>query len=491
MTMLFVNFSSEDCVGMHQTCRFQDYRFSSPAIIVSIALLFMTVLVVLASSQRVYAAQANQIRIGGDYSYLRVPTGSSYRWCEESCRDDARCKSWTYIKPSQQCRLKRIIAPARPSKCCISGVKPVSRKKSRREICADFASLAVDQQDENLFRKCGYRGEKWSDRYKKHFRGCLSMTPRQRVTESANRKKALYRCEKNKRRINRDCQRFAETADEIARSAGQNSCRISLPENLVDYDSAYDWCRKNKDEANAGVLSEARAALSSCLKRGGGPYVERCDAYAKTAIKQYGQGRRNECGFTGSRWNNNYKSHYQWCLKVDPWDTRNETQVRRDAVDRCIAQGGAGDEGKIACDHYARLASEQTRSNRKQNCGLKGRRWLANYDRHYAWCARTSKVNRDSELKYREQELSKCFERGGGPYDEACDTYAVRSIRQYEKNIRRSCNYRGKYWHDSYIRHYKWCKSASSGRRARKMLERKALLSTCKFGLRLPFGRQN
>ena len=152
-------------------------------------------------------------------------------------------------------------------------------------------------------------------------------------------------------------------------------------------------------------------------------------------------------------------------------------------------KAGDGVEGKVACDHYARLASEQTRSNRKQNCGLKGRRWLANYDRHVAWCAKTSKVNRDSELKYREAELSKCFERGGGAFNEACDTYAVRSLRQFEKNTSRSCNFRGKYWHNSYIRHYKWCTKASSGRRTRKMLERKVLLSTCKFGFKLPFGR--
>jgi hypothetical protein len=357
-------------------------------------------------------------------------------------------------------------------------------------LCADYASLAIDQQDENLFRKCGYRGANWNDRYKSHFRGCLTMTPRQRVTRSANRKKALLRCEQNRRRINRECQRFAETADEISRSAGENDCQLSQTEWLGGYGVAYDWCRKNKNKASDAALSGARSALSSCLARGGGPYAKRCDTYARNAVKQYDKARRAECGFTGRHWNNSYRRHYQWCLKVDPWDVGNQTEVRDNALKRCLAQGGSGDEGKIACDHYARLASEQTRSNRKQSCGLKGRRWLANYDRHFAWCTKTSKVNRDSELKYREEELSKCFERGGGAYNEACDTYAVRAVRQYKKNVDRSCNFSGKYWHNSYIRHYKWCTKVSSGRRTRKRLERKALLSTCKFGFRLPFGRQ-
>ena len=404
---------------------------------ITFMVLFMAFFFMMVNAGQVFGAQTDQIRIGGDYNYLNVPPGFGYRWCEESCRDDARCKSWTFIKPNAQCRLKRFVAPASPSKCCVSGVKRPKKKKSRREICADFASLSVDQQDENLFRKCGYRGEDWSDRYKSHFRGCLRLTPRQRVTKIANRKKAIQRCEQNRRRVNRVCQRFAQSAEKISRSAGENNCRLTSAKWMGGYDTAYDWCRKNKTQANATILSEARGALSSCLARGGGPYVERCDTYANKAVKQYDQARRNECGFSGSRWNASYRRHYQWCLKVDPWDIRNETRVRQNNLDRCLAQGGGGKEGKIACDHYARLASEQTRSNRKQNCGLKGRRWLANYDRHFAWCAKTSKVNRDSELKYRENELSKCFERGGGAYNETCDSYAVRAIRQFKKNTDR------------------------------------------------------
>lgn len=470
---------------MRQTRRSKSCHFT-----VSVLAMFMAVFFISASTGKVQAAQANQIRIGGDYNYLTVPPGSGFGWCEDSCRNDARCKSWTFIKPSRQCRLKRIVAPARSSKCCVSGVKKASKKKSRRELCADFASKALDQQDENLVRKCGYRGNKWSARYKTYFRGCLSLTPKQRATQTENRKTALRRCEKNKRRVNRECQRFAETAEELSRSAGENKCRLPQAKWSGGYDRAYDWCRKNKDAANEGVLRDARATLSACLSRGGGPYVQRCDTYAKMAVKQYDKARRNECGFSKSRWNASYRSHYQWCLKVDPWDVKNETEVRGHDLDRCVAQGGGGSEGKIACDHYARLASEQTRSNRKQKCGLKGRRWQANYDRHFAWCSKTSKINRDQELQYREAELSKCFERGGGAYEEACDTYAVRSVRQFTKNVERRCNYRGKYWHDSYIRHYKWCAAVSPGRRSRKMLERKALLSTCKFGLRLPFGRQ-
>ncbi len=437
------------------------------------------------------AAQANQIRIGGDYSYLRVPDGSGYRWCEESCRNDVRCKSWTYIRPRRQCRLKRIVAPALPGKCCVSGVREVPKKRTRREICADFASQAVDQQDENLARKCGYRGENWSDRYKTHFRACLVLTPAQRRAQAANRARALRRCERNRRRVDRDCQRFAENAAEISRAAGKNRCSLPQTPWPGNYDDAYQWCQQNRDKAGEGALRGVRSALSACLARGGGPFVQRCDSFARTAVKQYHKARRNECGFDKKRWNASYRRHYQWCLKVDPWDVKIETDVREKELERCIAQGGAGEEGKVACEHYSRLASEQTRSNRKQNCGLKGRRWQANFDRHFAWCVKTSKINRDEELQYREAELSKCFERGGGPYDEACDTYAVRSIRQFEKNRARGCNFRGKYWHDSYIRHYKWCTKVSSGRRSRKLLERKALLSTCKFGLKLPFGRQH
>jgi hypothetical protein len=48
--------------------------------------------------------------------------------CLEACQKDSRCKAFTFVKPGVQgqkarCWLKDAVPPAKPSSCCISGVK--------------------------------------------------------------------------------------------------------------------------------------------------------------------------------------------------------------------------------------------------------------------------------------------------------------------------------------------------------------------------------
>jgi translation initiation factor 2 beta subunit (eIF-2beta)/eIF-5 len=433
------------------------------------------------------AAEHGQIRIGGDYSYIKVPAGRDYRWCAQTCDNDARCKSWTFIRPNRQCRLKYIVAPARANECCISGVKKRKSGNSRREACAEYASRALEQQDENLAGKCGFKGDLWSSNYKRHFRACLNMPDNRRAVLTGQRKKALERCEDNRTKLDAACQRFADSIERIWQSGNDNNCSLRPAKWLGSFPQAYGFCKAAENPPLEDMLKGKRAELSACLARGGGSYVKRCDTYARDALTQVLDGRKADCGYKGRRWSKEYADHYQWCLKVEPWDLRNEKESRDIALETCREQGGEGKEGQIACDHYARLAAEQTRSNRKLGCGLKGRRWLADYDRHFAWCKTTSRRNREQELRYREDELARCFERGGGNYDETCDDYARAAIRQNDKNLKNGCNYRGKNWHSNYQRHYKWCADAKPARRAKKRLQRKLALETCKIGLRLPF----
>ena len=448
----------------------------------AVAVIVLTVFLWTEGRIEARAAELDSVRIGGDYSYLKAPAGRGAKWCEKRCRLDARCKSWTFVKPRRQCRLKRLVAPLISNKCCVSGAKKKRKSRTRRQLCADFASEAVDHQDENLAKGCGYVGDPWSDDYKLQFRACMLMTPVQQRASFLGRKRALKRCDQVKKKLNTQCRRFALDAVTLAAAVSRNNCSVNPQPWIYGYKQALDWCRENRDKANEDAFKKVRKEFASCLKYGGGPYIKRCDDYARAAIKQYIKARSKECGLRGRLWSKDYKHHYQYCLKVEPWDLENSRQNRKVELQRCEDQAGESNEGKVACDHYSRLASEQTRSNRKYRCGLKGRRWLADYDRHYAWCKTTSKSNRDQELKYRERELSKCFERAGGELIEACDDYAVRSVRQYGENIKKNCNYRGGDWHNSYQRHYKWCVKARSGQAQRRLQRRKRALQTCRRG---------
>jgi hypothetical protein len=437
------------------------------------------------------AAQQDTALVGGDYDYLATPPGGGFSWCEEQCNNDARCRAWTFLKSSGQCRLKRFAAPSQSDSCCTSGVKAKITAPTQRDLCADYANNAVDDQQTNLAQQCGLRGDGWSEDYKLHFRACLDMSPAKRSDLARARELSLKRCDGGKHKVDGDCQRFAALADAVATAGREHDCGLARTPWSASHAAAYDWCLNNRSDANEDALTASRAQLVACLGRGGGRFLERCDGYAREAVSQFETARKTECGFrSGSRWSDSYSAHYQWCMKADEIGARNERADRQIELDRCLADSGGSKEGKVACDHYARLASEQTQTNRKLDCGLTGRRWLADYDRQYAWCIATSKANRLQELKYREEELDKCFQRGGGASDGACDDYASSAVVQYQQSLEGSCHYRGADWHDSYIGHYRWCLAAKPGDAQKRQARRKQALETCRLGVRLPLGRR-
>jgi hypothetical protein len=65
-------------------------------------------------------------RPGGDLMPgFAVPTSSS---CETACRNNAKCRAYTYVKPGYQgpqgqCWLKNTVPPPKANSCCDSGVK--------------------------------------------------------------------------------------------------------------------------------------------------------------------------------------------------------------------------------------------------------------------------------------------------------------------------------------------------------------------------------
>ncbi len=66
-------------------------------------------------------------RQGSDYRSFDLAQADP-ALCRASCTGDAKCKAWTYVKPSIQhpkalCWLKQDVPAAKPSSCCISGIK--------------------------------------------------------------------------------------------------------------------------------------------------------------------------------------------------------------------------------------------------------------------------------------------------------------------------------------------------------------------------------
>jgi hypothetical protein len=66
-------------------------------------------------------------RFGGDYSSFDIKT-DHIEDCEGTCKSDAKCAAWTYVKPGFQgprarCYLKNVVPEVSDKICCVSGKK--------------------------------------------------------------------------------------------------------------------------------------------------------------------------------------------------------------------------------------------------------------------------------------------------------------------------------------------------------------------------------
>ncbi len=66
-------------------------------------------------------------RTGGDYKTFETQPDNSGGACASACKDEQRCRAWTYVRPGYQgavahCYLKARVTVPRHKPCCLSGV---------------------------------------------------------------------------------------------------------------------------------------------------------------------------------------------------------------------------------------------------------------------------------------------------------------------------------------------------------------------------------
>ena len=166
----------------------------------------------------------------------------------------------------------------------------------------------------------------------------------------------------------------------------------------------------------------------------------RCQEYARDAADQADKNDRNRCGYNGPRWSNDRTSHFAWCM-LFPKQAEDELRARNDDLRRCGGGGGGGGdrdrrdgdrrdgdrrgdgdrgnrEGKRAsCDTYSSIATVQTEANDKYRCGNRGPEWSNNKRGHFEWCMTNKREFTLDEMRFRAQELQKCFN-NLGDYDD-------------------------------------------------------------------------
>ncbi len=101
--------------------------------------------------------------------------GAHFKWC---------------LGVPQSARDQEAQARATTLQGCIDA-RAAAVERATKNACAQYASVAVDQQKDNLQRRCGFTGGRWSDNFFGHFGWCLSVGPDGAGKETAARYAAL------------------------------------------------------------------------------------------------------------------------------------------------------------------------------------------------------------------------------------------------------------------------------------------------------------
>lgn len=259
-------------------------------------------------------------------------------------------------------------------------------------------------------------------------------------------------------------------------------------------------CRLHRIAAFAG--SFALSALLCGVAQAAPPRL--CERYANNAVRAVENADRSGCQVDGLRWAQNYRAHYDWCLRAAPSQLREEEEAREDELRVCHRGGEGGRQGP-GCDRYARHAVEQFEEGLRAGCRFGGLRWSPNYDDHLQWCRRVSVDEAIAEDESRSADLAACerqrdepppratgrprietYRREEGPVRREegpggrCRQYAEAAVAQQRENAGRGCGFAGAPWSFNYDGHLSWCRNVHPGKVQDELALRARALSKCR-----------
>lgn len=236
---------------------------------------------------------------------------------------------------------------------------------------------------------------------------------------------------------------------------------------------------RNADCCVSGVKGDGAIARG----RGDGKRG-RCAEYAERAVSQGAENLRGRCGFRGEIWHQNYNRHFNYCMDVRGRVWRATEREREGQLGACERRMQA--RLNLRCDHLARLAVQQSRTNAENRCGFSGPYWNTSFRQQVRLCqdegaaqGRKTRYNL-ARFEKREGRLRRCMLHGGGARDKACDDYADAAVNHYKRNLRYRCKLNSDVWNDNKELHYNWCQKSASGERSRRLAVMNNQIKRCK-----------
>jgi hypothetical protein len=171
---------------------------------------------------------------------------------------------------------------------------PGAEAQGGRQACGEYARDAVEQNEANERRKCGFEGPRWSSNEGAHLAWCL-ISPGGAEREAAARREQLQGCREDRREERREGR------------------------------------EERREERRDGKREGKRA---------------NCDTYAKIAVAQAEANQKYECGYRGGEWATREAPHFQWCMKSRRSYLGDELRFRTGELQKCFDKlGDYDDEG--------------------------------------------------------------------------------------------------------------------------------------------------
>ncbi|MDX2265632.1 MAG: hypothetical protein NW215_11770 [Hyphomicrobiales bacterium] len=158
----------------------------------------------------------------------------------------------------------------------------------RDEFCRDYADEAVEQNEINERRRCGFSGPRWSNFEEAHYAWC-SFAPREAEAEKRIRADLLRQC-------------AADEDDEDDRPG----------------------------PGDPGRVNEGKRAS--------------CDTYASMAVAQAEANEKYGCRYRGGEWSLNTRGHFDWCLRNKREFLIDEMRYRAVELQKCFNRLGDYDD---------------------------------------------------------------------------------------------------------------------------------------------------
>jgi hypothetical protein len=239
-----------------------------------------------------------------------------------------------------------------------------SQTNSKNTISEYYAKESVRQNKVNISNNCGFKGPSWSSDYNAHKNWCLHGDNYLQVDRIlAEREKQLKTCSGGSYNP-----KVAGAVHKI--EPGSIKLEINFDRPGKDYKNfymsdfhefSYRKCLKAcindvKCKSFTFMKSGIQSDKAQCYLKNGVPalikkenYIsgivrpdtktDYCNNYAQDAITSI----NNNCGYKGDRWVDDFKKHYDFCMKVSEQRSIQETSERKRLLANCNQPTKSGD----------------------------------------------------------------------------------------------------------------------------------------------------